>query len=152
MNVSSYSPTYRLFTNGVGQTTSGTNLTTEMTKGFTDHCAPLRENFLQAVCVLPALVALENLIFLLAMTLHRRKLKHHTVYRYVASALVANCVVSVLGFYHFLNYYYGFEPYEPNLWWALRKGKRKVTTYLIPKIIEFFCNIRVFRYLLNLKL
>jgi len=87
-----------------------------------DLCVPLQKDFLRGVSVVPALVALENLFFLVAMVLYRRKLKHHTVYRYVASALVANFVVSVLGFYHFLNYYYGFEPHDPNQWWAWRKG------------------------------
>ena len=96
-----------------------------------DRCVPLQQDFLRGVSVVPALVALENLFFLLAMILYRKKLKHHTVHRYVASALVANFVVSVLGFYHFLNYYYGFEPHEPNQWWAWRKGKKLLTTFVL---------------------
>ena len=88
-----------------------------------DSCIPLKEMYVQGVAVLPALVASENLFFLLALALYRKKLQHNNVYRYVASALVANFVTSSLGFYHFLNYYHGFEPINPNLWWALRKGE-----------------------------
>lgn len=92
-----------------------------------DSCVPLKETYVQGVSVLPALIALENLGFLVAVVVNRNKLKHNNVYRYVASALVANFVTCVLGFYHFVNYYYGFEPVQPNHWWALRKGELPVS-------------------------
>ncbi|CAK8688175.1 uncharacterized protein LOC143459806 [Clavelina lepadiformis] len=87
-----------------------------------ESCVPLEENYLRVVSVVPALVAVENLVILASLFCYRHKLKHNNVYRYVASALVANVVTAVLGFYHFINYYYGFETTSPNPWWAFRKG------------------------------
>ena len=87
-----------------------------------DNCLPLKKNFLIVLTAFPAFVAIENLVFLLAIYFYRGKLKHSNVYRYVASTLAANFVISSFGFYHFLNYYFGFEPIRPNLWWAFRKG------------------------------
>lgn len=86
-------------------------------------CEPFQEPVILVVSIVPACVALENMFVLLAMMGYRKKLKHNNVYRYVASCLLANIVASTLGFYHFLNYYHGFEPILPNKWWAFRKGK-----------------------------
>nr|XP_026690260.1 sphingosine 1-phosphate receptor 4 [Ciona intestinalis] len=87
-----------------------------------ESCVPLKEPFIHAVSAVPALVVIENLVILLALVLYRSRLKHSNVYRYVASTLVANLVTSALGFYHFINYYYGIESAHPNHWWAFRKG------------------------------
>jgi len=88
-----------------------------------DLCVPFRKSYILGLLFFPALGALENLFFLTAIILHRRTLKFNNVYRYVTSALVANFLISLLGFYHFLNYFYGFEPRQPNAWWAFRKGE-----------------------------
>lgn len=99
------------------------NINNSIEHSSNETCEALRETFIQAVSVVPALVAFENVFFLVALALYRSRLKHNNVYRYVASALTANFVTSALGFYHFMNYYYGFEPTAPNPWWAFRKGK-----------------------------
>ena len=88
-----------------------------------DVCVPLRKPYILGLSFFPAFGALENLLFLFAIVLHRRALKFNNVYRYVASAFSANLMISLLAFYHFINYFFGFEPSEPNAWWAFRKGK-----------------------------
>ena len=88
----------------------------------TDECVPLKKSYVLGLSLFPAFAAMENLVFLFAIILHRTTLKLNNVYRYVASALAANLLISVLAFYHFLNYHYGFEPHQPNSWWAFRKG------------------------------
>ena len=97
------------------------NLISTMTNNTSD-CEPYKEKIILAMSVVPALVAIENAFVLVAMLVYWHKLKHNNVYRYVASCLAANIVSSVFGFYHFLNYYHGFEPHQPNQWWAFRKG------------------------------
>lgn len=90
---------------------------------MTSHsCEPFKQSVVLIMSVLPAFVTLENMFVLFAMMGYRKKLKHNNVYRYVASCLLANIVSSAFGFYHFLNYYHGFEPHDPNQWWAFRKG------------------------------
>uniref|UniRef100_H2Z309 G-protein coupled receptors family 1 profile domain-containing protein n=1 Tax=Ciona savignyi TaxID=51511 RepID=H2Z309_CIOSA len=103
---------------------NGNSLVNATSSSFSDNetCVPLKEPFIHVVSVVPALVVIENLVILLAIVLYRSKLKHSNVYRYVASALVANLITSALGFYHFINYYYGIESSHPNQWWAFRKG------------------------------
>jgi len=93
--------------------------TSNVTEG---ECVPLQETYVQVVSSLPAIVVVENGLFLYAVIHYRATLKHNNVYRYVASALAANIVLSAFGFYHFINYYYAFEARDPNSWWAFRKG------------------------------
>nr|XP_039270971.1 uncharacterized protein LOC120345547 [Styela clava] len=85
-------------------------------------CEPLKQSYLLVVSVAPGLVAVENLAFLFAVLLYRKKLKHNNVYTYVTSALIANVLTSLWAFYHFINYYFGLESKEPTHWWAFRKG------------------------------
>lgn len=85
-------------------------------------CEPLKQSYLLVVSVAPGLVAVENLAFLFAVLLYRKKLKHNNVYTYVTSALIANVLTSLWAFYHFFNYYFGIESKEPTHWWAFRKG------------------------------
>ena len=85
-------------------------------------CEPYKDKVILSMSFVPALVVMENAFILAAMLVYWHKLKHNNVYRYVASCLAANIVSSAFGFYHFLNYYHGFEPHQPNQWWAFRKG------------------------------
>lgn len=99
-------------------------------------CEPLKQSYLLVVSVAPALVVIENLIFFAAVFLYRRKLKHNNVYMYVTSALFANILTSLWAFYHFLNYYYGLESWEPTHWWAFRKGRLVFRTVSLESSLE----------------
>ena len=120
-------------------------ITTTSSYNTTDHeediCLPLKKPFLNAMMALPALVALENLFILLAMLSYKEKLKKRNLNMYVASTIAANFIIGTVTFYHFLNYYYGFESYQPNLWWAFRKGKFSVFFKLCHFIFlfTFYC-------------
>ena len=102
--------------------TSEATLAFPMPDNLSVNCIPLKKDYVLGLALFPALAAIENVVFLLAVVLYRKKLRTKNVYRYVASAFAANVVISILAFYHFLNYYFGFEPGTPNLWWAFRKG------------------------------
>lgn len=104
---------------------SATNLT-----AVQEQCVPLHHLYVILVSFLPALALLENCTFLVAVLMYRRKLKHNNVYTYVTSALCANILSSLWAFYHFLNYYFGFESIEPTPWWAFRKGKKAFLFHL----------------------
>lgn len=105
----------------IGNPIDGSQLT-PMPPGEEDICGPLSKPYLLFVSAGPAMVSVENLVFLFAVLLYRKKLHQNNVYTYVTSALIANLVTSLWAFYHFLNYHYGLESAEPTFWWAFRKG------------------------------
>lgn len=96
-----------------------------------DDCLPLKKSFLLPLMFVPALVALENICVLLVMISHWETLSKRSINAYVSSMVTANFLLSLMIFYHFLNYYFGFESVDPTLWWAFRKGENKYLFSLI---------------------
>ena len=54
--------------------------------------------------IITAIAMLENVFFLLAMVIHRHKLKRQLVSQYIASSLIANFLASLYAFYYNLHY------------------------------------------------
>ena len=87
-----------------------------------DQCITTSSPLWIVALVFFGLVIVENIFFLITVLMYRQKLKHATIYLYVASGLVGNIVWCMVIFYHNINQVVGLQPIDAVHVWAFQKG------------------------------